>query len=134
MKRTITILIVTIVTALSIVSAQPKERLSKNELQNLVMGINSENPGLKRSSIYFAGYYKIENLVDELTNVMVNDEDANTRILAALALYEIGNEEVLNDMLELTQRQSTDIKVRRMVNAIYVQWKADNENLVSVVR
>ena len=133
MKRTLTYLALTLLAGLALI-AQPESRLNENQIQTLLNGINSENPGLKRSSIYFAGYYKIEAAVEELRSEMINSNDPNIKILAALALYEIGNEDVLSDIDLLSKSLEEDLRVRRMAKAIHDYWIENDQNFVSVAR
>lgn len=132
MKRTLTLiaLIVLLVSANSF--AQAKE-LTDNQLQTLVTGIKSDNLGLKRSSIFFAGYYKLSETVDVLKDEMLNAENADIQILAALALYEIGDDDVMVDLNVLAKNKDEDYKVRRMAQAIYEHW-VNESNFVSVAR
>jgi len=64
-----------------------------NSIKTLIKGINSQNSGLARSSIYLAGYYGFEWAVDPLINIL-NDssKETNLRVLAAYSLYMIDNE------------------------------------------
>jgi len=67
---------------------------NKYALQNLVAGIQSDNTGVKRSAIYFAGKYRVAEAEDALIAQLKEEEDPSTRILIALVLYEMGSEEV----------------------------------------
>ncbi|MFC2084686.1 HEAT repeat domain-containing protein [Bacteroidota bacterium] len=60
-------------------------------IENLKRCINSENDGVRRWGVYFAGYYKVEETVIPLLSVLDNDNDENIRVLAALSLYRIGD-------------------------------------------
>jgi len=93
-------------------------------LKNLVAGIQSENTGVKRSAIYFAGKYQIAEVEDVLIDQLNEEKDASTRILIALVLYEMGSEEGLLEVQELSQNDE-NAKVRRMATQIF------NEYLVS---
>lgn len=134
MKRTLTYLVLALLAAFSISLAQTEKQLSENAIENLVSGINSENNGLKRSSIYFAGYYKVESVVDELREVMFSDDDPSTQILAALALYEIGDEDVLDDLAVLSQKLDENAKVRKMAGAIHEYWTTRGVDFASVAK
>ena len=90
-------------------------------LKNLVAGIQSDNIGVKRSSIYFAGKYQIAEVEDVLINQLEEEEDASTRILIALVLYEMGSEEGLLEVQELSLNDE-DAKVRRMATQIYNEY------------
>ena len=96
-------------------NAQDEKRTyNENAVKNLVKGIKSENEGLNKSSIYFAGKYKITDAVDALVDKMAKEKDPDTRILIALSLYQIGDykgleavkEQALNDNDERVKSMS----------------------------
>ena len=87
---------------------------SENAVNTLIKGIKSDNEGLSRSSIYFAGKYKIAEAVDALVEEMRKKKEPNTRILIALSLYQIGDfdglqavkEQAINDGDENVKKMS----------------------------
>lgn len=89
----------------------------KTGVKNLICGIKSENTGLKKSSIYFAGKYKITEAVDALTNRLAIENDENIRVLIALALYEIGVPEGFEAIKNLAANDRSE-KVRKTSIAI----------------
>ena len=134
MKRTINYLALVLLVAVGISFGQTKEQLTEIQLLSLIEGIKSDNAGLIRSSIFLAGYYRIESAADEIKDEMLSSNDPKIQVLAALALYEIGNDEVLDDLYNLSQNINEDLKVRRMAKAIYDQWVNDKANFVAVTR
>ena len=90
-------------------------------LENLITGIHSENDGVRRNSIYFAGYYKIVEAEDALIAQLKKEKDSSTRILIALVLYELGSEEGLFEVKDLSLNDK-DAKVRRMAVQIYNEY------------
>jgi len=126
MKNTI-LLTVTFLAALflSSINAQTQSineiTSNKYALENLVAGIHSDNLGVKRSSIYFAGKYKIAETEDELINQLKEEEDPSTRILIALVLFEMGSEEGLNEVKDLSMNDE-NAKVRRLTFQIYNEY------------
>jgi HEAT repeat protein len=110
------------------------KEITDNEyaLKNLVAGIHSDNTGVKRSSIYFAGKYRIAEAEDALIDQLKEEEDASTRILIALVLYEMGSEEGLLEVKNLSENDK-DSKVRRMTFQIYNEYLVnDGVNTVYV--
>lgn len=93
----------------------------KYALENLIAGIHSENDGVRRNSIYFAGYYKIVETEDALIDQLKNEKDPGTRILISLVLYELGSEEGLLEVKDLSMKDK-DAKVRRMAAQIYNEY------------
>jgi HEAT repeat protein len=103
--------------------------IPKKMIQNLAMGIASENEGLKRSCIYFAGFYEINELVNPLINQLKKESNPGTRILIALALYKIGGAEAMQAVEKLAKNDSNE-KVKRIGNAILNEFQmASNANI-----
>jgi len=94
---------------------------NKYALKNLVAGIQSENNGVKRSSIYFAGKYRVAEAEDALIAQLKEETDPSTRILIALVLYEMGSEDGLVEVQSLSLNDE-DAKVRRMATQIYNEY------------
>ena len=69
-----------------------KAQISDNTVASLLMGLNSDNAGLKSGCAYMLGELKITKAVIPLMRVLRNDESEEIRISAALALYKIGTE------------------------------------------
>lgn len=105
---------------------------NKHALENLVAGIHSDNTGVKRSSIYFAGKYRIAETEEALIAQLKEETDPSTRILIALVLYEMGSEEGLLEVKDLSMNDE-DSKVRRMTMQIYNEYLInDDANTVYV--
>jgi len=103
-------------------------------LKNLIAGIQSENNGLKRSSIYFAGKYRIAEVENVLVNQLEKEVNPSTRILIALVLYEMGSTEGLLAVRQLAQNDD-DASVRRMATHIYNEYMINDINSsVSMVK
>ncbi len=76
-------------------SAEPtKSKSFSKELveKNLLIGLNSDNYGLRTSCAFYLGDYKSEKAVIPLLNMLHNEKDPAVRILAALSLMKIGDE------------------------------------------
>jgi HEAT repeat protein len=99
---------------------------NKYALDNLIAGIKSENCGIKRSAIYFAGKYRIEEVKDVLLEQLNSENEACLRILIALVLYELGEPKGLLAVKNFTETDE-DLKSRRMATQIYYNFlKHDN--------
>lgn len=94
---------------------------NKYAIQNLVKGINSENEGVKRNSIYFAGKYGVKEAINPLLDLLQTEENPNTRILIALSLFYINGPEGLHAVKKLAQNDENS-KVRNMSQAIYLEY------------
>jgi hypothetical protein len=64
--------------------------LMKGE-ENLLIGLNSNNYGLKTSSAQILGDIKSEKAVIPLMRILKSSDDEKFRIVAALSLYKIQN-------------------------------------------
>jgi len=94
----------------------------KNKVGTLLNGINSSNEGLRKSSIYFAGKYKVTEAVEALSAQLTKEKSASTRILIALSLYSIGTPECI-EAVKNNAANDSDARVRRMCNEIYQTFK-----------
>ena len=73
-------------------SSQLSESKYDSAVDNYLIGVKSENFGLKTSSAYYLGEMESSEAVIPLLRILNNDdEDVRTRITAALALYKIGD-------------------------------------------
>lgn len=97
-------------------------KLNDKVIANFIMAINSDNVGLKKSAIYLVSNYKIEGAVDALINVLNTDNSGSIKVLAALALYEIGSAKGLNAVLKSAVMDNNEF-VRKMNSIIYIDYK-----------
>ncbi|MBV6511191.1 MAG: hypothetical protein FMNOHCHN_00670 [Ignavibacteriaceae bacterium] len=91
-------------------------------VQNLIEGIRSENCGLRRSSVYMAGKYRITEVNDVLIEVMKTEKDPSTRILIALSICNIGEPSGMEAILNFSHNEK-DPKAKRMFINIYQDYK-----------
>ena len=111
-----------------------KSGFTEKAVRSLAIGIESDNAGLKKSCIYFAGFYEIEEVVGTLVEQLKKESDPDTRILIALSLYKIGNKEALEAVEELAKSDYSS-KVKRMSSAILNQFTigSPDKNSLSAV-
>ncbi|MGE5681756.1 MAG: HEAT repeat domain-containing protein [Bacillota bacterium] len=102
--------------------------LKKNAVDNLIVNISSDNPGVKKTAIYYAGYYSVKATVNPLLKQMKKEADPSTRILIALSLYKLGDPQALVKIGEFAKSDS-DPKVRRMCSAIFEDFKLNNRKV-----
>lgn len=95
----------------------------KRAIDNLIVGIQSSNEGVKRDCIYFAGKYEIAEAVNVLVDELKCEKNPRDRALIALALYRIGDEKGIQAVYEAALTE-TDAKVKRTCNAIVAEYKA----------
>jgi len=120
------------VSSLAYAKNDPSElnRVNKSAVENLKVGIKSDNAGLKRSAIYFAGYYRITETVPALTEQIKKEADPKTRILIALVLYKIGDDKSIDLVREMAAKDKNP-EVRRMCACIYDAYINGNSGTLS---
>lgn len=60
-------------------------------VENLLVGLNSDNEGLQSSSAFFLGEYNFREAVIPLMKILKSNAEEELRIQAALALIKIGD-------------------------------------------
>ncbi|MFA6597459.1 MAG: HEAT repeat domain-containing protein [Ignavibacteriaceae bacterium] len=103
------------------ISAQSKTSYPEKSVKNLVTAIESDNDGLKRSGIYWAGFYKVNETAPVLLELFPKENSKN-QILIALSLYQMGEENHIMKLLELSNSESNS-EVKRMCNAVVEQYQ-----------
>ncbi len=96
--------------------------LTKLEEFNYLVGLGSDNVGLKKSCIYFIGQYKIESAVDLLVEELKKSNDPEVKILAAMSLYMIGNEKGINAIYKFGVTSPND-KVKEALLTIHDEYQ-----------
>jgi len=109
--------------------------LSKHKyaLQNLEMGIKSENEGVRESSIYFAGQYRFIDTEDALIEQLKVEKESDIRVLIGLALFRMSSEKGMNELQKLALKDENP-RVRRMSSAIYSEYLVNNSNRTADVQ
>ena len=90
-------------------------------VENLKSGINSDNDGVRKSSIYFAGKYRIAEVVNTLAERLEKEEEPSIRLLIAYSLYEIKDADGMNAVKELSLNDK-NVKVKRMSFNLYDEY------------
>jgi len=89
-------------------------RLNPSAAENLIMALNSDNTGLKRNAVYFAGHYKINEAVEQLEAILQSSEtDLSLKTLAAYSLHQIGSEECIDALKEAAKNNSDEKLCRK---------------------
>jgi hypothetical protein len=63
------------------------KKMSETGITNLINGVKSDNPGLKKSSIFMAGKYNVVEMEDVLIAELKNQNDPEIKLLIATALH-----------------------------------------------
>ncbi|MBS3944683.1 MAG: hypothetical protein KGZ42_04245 [Melioribacter sp.] len=86
---------------------------------NLLIGLKSDNEGLRTSCAYYLGEYKSEKAVLYLMKILRDDECYAARIVAALSLIKIGNRQAVY-MVQRTSLFNEYEGVRKMSEKFYL--------------
>ena len=105
----------------------------KYALQNLEMGIQSENEGVRESSIYFAGKYRFIDTEDALIKQLQVEKDSDIKVLIGLALFRMNSEKGMNELQKLSLIDENP-RVRRMSYAIFNEFLVNNSNKTAAVQ
>lgn len=91
MKRLVIILAIIFFTSSQNFGQAVKRELTKTDVSNLLICMKSDNDGIRRCGVYFAGFYKVEETVIPLMAILYEDECEEIRMLAARSLCNIGD-------------------------------------------
>ncbi len=95
------------------------KKISYNQIeQTLIQGVNSENFGLKVSSIYMLGEIKSENSVNILTKMLRESDNEKLRLVAALSLLKIGTDRSIY-MVKKSRVFNSSENVRNLCDHLY---------------
>lgn len=124
MSRWIVLGAVLTIACISLASAQvAAERGGRrcDAIPNLLIGIQSENEGLRLSSAYYLGEYKCPNAVLPLMRILKDSDKESARIVAALALCRIGEARGVYAVKEAVHHDESE-KVRVMCAWFYNEY------------
>lgn len=105
--------------------SQAKINVPKGAVVNLIAGIKSDNYGLRRTSIYFAGEYRIDEAGKALIEAFKKEEFPANKVLIAYSLYRIGNMKNLKELNEIIKNEN-NMEVKTICNAVVEQFNEDN--------
>jgi len=89
--------------------------------QNLLIGINSENTGLRASAAFVAGEIKSDHLVIPLMKLFREEKNDKVRISAALALLKIGDARGIK-LLEYASRFDNCCQVKELCKKFHTYY------------
>jgi hypothetical protein len=126
MKTLFTIFVVAALMTFSVVGQKNVEQCStvfknKYALSNLIAGINSDNHGVQKQCVYYAGFYQVQETVDHLISLIKNSECEDIQKLAVLSLYEIKNKDGI-DFLKDYSFRCKNPNIKRISKLAYQQY------------
>ncbi len=107
-------------------------RISQKAVNNYLVGLKSENLGIRLSCAYFAGEYKIEDAVIPLMKMLHSEKTEEARIMAALALAKIGTGKCLF-AIKQTALFDKSQRVRSLCTKFYNSVTAENSGLIPIM-
>jgi len=102
-----------------------KTQIKDNTIETLIMGLNSDNIGLKSSSAYMIGELRLSEAVIPLLRVLHNEKNEEVRIAAALALYKIGSPMAIYAVRQ-TIRFDESKRVSKLCASFYSEYLKNN--------
>lgn len=106
-----------------------KKMQTKREkaIANLLIGLKSDNQGLRISCAYLLGELKAQNAVIPLMKMMHTETDNGAKIMAALSLYKIGNKRGLYAIKQMIDFDESEY-VKKMCSKFYYSYVQNNLN------
>lgn len=104
-------------------------KLTETQIENLINGIESENDGVKKSSIYLAGQYQIEEAFDALIETLETESDYSVILMVVFSMFQINEYDALTAVLDFTAA-SNDEKLDKMLIITAVEFYKNNDQLV----
>lgn len=99
--------------------------ISSQTIESLMMGLDSDNYGLKMSSAFMLGELSSEEAMFPLMHMLRTSDNEEERIVAALALYKIGSPVGMNIVKKAINFDESE-RVRKHCNGFYNQYLKDN--------
>jgi HEAT repeat protein len=124
MKTTIPVISIVILIALTLSAyAEPKTKvnITENTVSSLMIGLASDNVGLKSSSAYMIGELQLSKAVIPLMRILREDENEDMRIAVALALYKIGTPLAVNAVRQAAKFDENE-RVSKHCASFYSQY------------
>lgn len=123
-------LIVVLISLISFTSfaGSKRENMKECTVESLIMGISSENFGLRTSAAFMLGELKCEKGVIPLMRMLKSEEREDARIVAALALLKIGSERGLFAIKQAIRFDDSE-RVRRHCANFYHSYIENTESV-----
>ena len=115
-------------------AGNPKEKseINQNTIESLLMGLQSENLGLKTGSAYMIGELKLNEGIIPLMKILREDKNEEARIAAALALYKIGTPMAIHSVKQSIRFDNNE-RVSRLCSNFYNEYlrnKTDDKEAI----
>jgi len=101
---------------------QYEEKKIANFIANLSVAIQSENLGLRRSAIYLAGFYSLDEAIPALVNQLEKEENPEVKILISLVLFRMDDPKGM-EAVEKLYKNDENPRVKSMSKAVLNEYK-----------
>lgn len=96
-------------------------------IKNLLVGVKSDNYGLRTSSAFLLGEFQADESVIELLGMLHNEESDDARIMAALSLLKIEDERGIFAIKQAVKYDKSE-RVRKICEKFYNHYLEKNKN------
>jgi len=103
--------------------AYPVGDKEKEYDQYLIKSLQDENVGIRSSAAQLIGERKVAEAVEPLMKMLTTEENTSTRIVIAIALYQIGDQKALPTLKKVAVKDKNRT-VRHVVTAIVVKMES----------
>jgi HEAT repeat protein len=110
--------VLVVVTITASTSFAQEDKIKSSAIESLIMGINSDNFGLRTSAAFMLGELKCEKGVIPLLRMLKSEDREDARIVAALALWKIGNAKGIFAIKQAIRFDESE-RVRKLCAAFY---------------
>lgn len=93
--------------------------LSENSIESLMIGVESDNMGLKTSSASVLGDFKTSKAVIPLMKDLKENSDERVRLQAAVALWKIGDPRGIYSIKQAIKFDTSD-RVKKICSILYL--------------
>ncbi|MCF8261662.1 MAG: hypothetical protein K9J12_12870 [Melioribacteraceae bacterium] len=103
MKTRATLLVVSVMLVTFLYSSTYGQnyQLTNNQIESLKLGISSNNKGLMESSVYFAGKYRIKDVLGDLESLLYSKVNLSTKKLVMNSMYLIDESKTAKIAMDL---------------------------------
>lgn len=131
MKKSLIVLTVLLSAIMFTTTAgQTEYQFSENEIKNITNAVKSDNPGLKKSGIYFVYKYNIGEAVEVLKEEFKRSDDTALKVFIARTIHKVGNDEDMS-FLKYAAFQENNEYVKQMCVNLYSHHLDSTKQLIA---
>ena len=125
------LLFISLITFLAFAGNNQGVKVKDGTVASLIMGINSDNFGLRTSAAYMLGELKCEKGVIPLMRMLKSEDREDERIVAALALLKIGNAKGIFAIKRAIRFDESE-RVQRLCAAFYQAYYNQSKDSIGL--